>query len=72
MMKKSVRVALKRFLVLLICLVMVMTLFASIEHVDPNTKAIIGAICIVVVIIYWVYAIITIRRSEQLKKRKGK
>lgn len=71
-MKKPVKIALKRFFVLLICLLMVMTLFASIEHVDVKTKGIIGAICIVVIIIYWVYAIIVIRRSEQLKKRKEK
>ena len=49
-----------------------MTLFSSIEHVDMKTKGVIGTICIVVVIVYWVYAIITIRRSEQLKRRKGK
>ena len=71
-MKKSVKIALKRFFILLICLLMVMTLFSSIEHVDMKTKGVIGAICIVVVIVYWVYAIITIRRSEQLKRRKGK
>jgi antibiotic biosynthesis monooxygenase (ABM) superfamily enzyme len=71
-MKKSVKVALKRFVVLLICLLMVMSLFASIDKIEQNTKVIIGTICIVCMIIYWVYAIISIRRHEQLKKRKGK
>lgn len=71
-MKKPVKIALKRFFVLLLCLLMVMTLFALIKDVDMQTKGIIGAICIVAIIIYWVYAIIVIRRSEQLKKRKEK
>lgn len=72
-MKKSVKIALKRFIVLLICMVMVITLFAAMDHVDTSVKITIGVICLVLTVVYWVYALITIRRDEQKKKsNKGK
>ena len=70
-MKKSVKVALKRFLVLLICLVMVMSLFVGIKDLDNNVRIIAGIVCGTLIIIYWVYAIITIRREEQRKKKNN-
>ena len=71
-MKKSVKVALKRFLVLLICLVMVMSLFVGIKDLDNNVRIIADIVCGSLIIIYWVYAIIAIRREEQRKKKNNK
>ena len=71
-MKKSVKVALKRFLVLLICLVMVMSLFVGIDSIDNKVRIVAGIVCGSLIIIYWVYAIISIRRDEQRKKKNSK
>lgn len=71
-MKKSVKVAWKRFIVLLICLVMVMSLFIGLDGIDTTTRIVIGVISGSLVIIYWVYAIISIRRQEQRNKKSGK
>ena len=68
-MKKSVKIALKRFLVLLICLVMVMSLFAGIDGVDNTVRIVAAIVCGSLIVIYWIYAIITIRRDDQRKKK---
>ena len=67
-MKNPIKVALKRFMILLIVLVMVLSLFMA-GTVDNTARIIIGIIFGVVVIIYWVYAIIVIRRENQRKKK---
>ena len=71
-MKKSVKIALKRFLVLLICLVMVLTLFFAMDNVDKTVRIVVGVSCLVIIIAYWIYAFISIRRDNQRKKRDGK
>lgn len=67
-MKKSVKLALKRFVILLIVLVMVLSLFMT-GTIDNTARIIIGILFGVVVIIYWVYAIIVIRRENQRKNK---
>ena len=71
-MKKSVKIALKRFLVLLICLVMVLTLFFAMDNVDKTVRLVVGISCLVIIVAYWIYALISIRRDNQRKKRDGK
>ncbi|MDD7735744.1 MAG: hypothetical protein SOW55_05355 [Bacilli bacterium] len=71
-MKKSVKIALKRFLVLLICLVMVLTLFFAMDNVDKTVRLVVGISCLVVIIAYWIFALISIRRDNQRKKRDEK
>ena len=71
-MKKSVKIALKRFLVLLICLVMVLTLFFAMDNVDKTVRLIVGISCLVIIVAYWIYALISIRRDNQRKKRDEK
>ena len=71
-MKKSVKIAIKRFLVLLICLVMVLTLFFAMDNVDKTVRLIVGISCLVIIVAYWIYALISIRRDNQRKKRDGK
>ena len=71
-MKKSVKIAIKRFLVLLICLVMVLTLFFAMDNVDKTVRLVVGISCLVIIVAYWIYALISIRRDNQRKKRDGK
>ena len=71
-MKKSVKIALKRFLVLLICLVMVLTLFFAMDNVDRTVRLLVGISCLVIIVAYWIYALISIRRDNQRKKRDEK
>ena len=71
-MKKSVKIALKRFLVLLICLVMVLTLFFAMDNVDKTVRLVVGISCLVIIVAYWIYALISVRRDNQRKKRDGK
>ncbi len=72
-MKKSVKIALKRFIILLICLVMVLALtLAGNKHLNDTARIVIGICAGVSVIVYWIYAIISIRRDEQRKKRNEK
>ena len=71
-MKKSVKIALKRFLVLLICLVMVLTLFFAMDNVDKTVRLVVGISCLVVIIAYWIFALISIRRDNQRNKRDEK
>ena len=71
-MKKSVKIAIKRFLVLLICLVMVLTLFFAMDNVDKTVRLVVGIFCLVIIFAYWIYALISIRRDNQRKKRDGK
>lgn len=71
-MKKSAKIALKRFLVLLICLVMVLTLFFAMDNVDKTVRLVVGISCLVVIIAYWIFALISIRRDNQRKKRDEK
>ena len=71
-MKKSVKIAIKRFLVLLICLVMVLTLFFAMDNVDKTVRLVVGISCLVVIIAYWIFALISIRRDNQRKKRDEK
>ena len=71
-MKKSVKIAIKRFLVLLICLVMVLTLFFAMDNVDKTVRLVVGISCLVIIVAYWIYAFISIRRDNQRKKRDGK
>ena len=71
-MKKSVKIALKRFLVLLICLVMVLTLFFAMDNVDKTVRLVVGISCLVIIVAYWIYALISIRRDNQRKKRDEK
>ena len=68
-MKKSVKVALKRFLVLLLALLMVIPLFAMGDKIDTGVKIGVGVTCLVIIAIYWIYAIIAIRREDQRKQR---
>ena len=51
---------------------MVMSLFVGIKDLDNNVRIIAGIVCGSLIIIYWVYAIITIRREEQRKKKNNK
>ena len=71
-MKKSVKIAIKRFLVLLICLVMVLTLFFAMDNVDKTVRLVVGISCLVIIVAYWIYALISIRRDNQRKKRDEK
>ena len=72
-MKKSVKIAWKRFLILLICLVMVLALtLAGNKHLNDTARIVIGTCAGVSVVVYWIYAIISIRRDEQKKKRNQK
>ena len=68
-MKKSVKVALKRFAVLLLCLLMVVPLFAMGDKLDKGVKIGVGVGCLVIIVIYWIYAFIVIRREDQRKNR---
>ena len=47
-------------------------LFVGIKDLDNNVRIIAGIVCGSLIIIYWVYAIITIRREEQRKKKNKK
>ena len=71
-MKKSVKIAIKRFLVVLIYLVMVLTLFFAMDNVDKTVRLVVGISCLVIIVAYWIYALISIRRDNQRKKRDGK
>ena len=68
-MKKSVKVALKRFAVLLLCLLMVVPLFAMGDKLDKGVKIGVGVGCLVIIVIYWIYAFIVILREDQRKNR---
>lgn len=70
-MKKSVKVALKRFVILLLCLLMALTLFAVGTNKDLTVTMVVGIICAGLVFVYWVWAIILIRRDQQKDDRKN-
>lgn len=69
-MKKTVKIALKRFIILLLCLVMGFGLFAAVGGSNRTATIIIGSICLGLILIYWIWAIIIIRREDQKKKKK--
>ena len=64
-MRKSVKVALKRFAVLMICLLMVVPLLAIGDNLDKNAKIWVGVVALIIIAGYWIYAYIDIRRDKQ-------
>lgn len=71
-MKKSIKIALKRFIILFLCLLMVVTLFSVSGNKNSTVSIVVGCISLGIMVIYWIYAIISIRRSEQKKKDDNK
>lgn len=71
-MKKNMKLAWKRFLVLFICLLLIFPLLVGIKEVSKETKIIIGILFLALMVIYWLYAIISIRRDNQKKSNVRK
>ena len=46
-----------------------MSLFAGIDGVDNTVRIVAAIVCGSLIVIYWIYAIITIRRDDQRKKK---
>ena len=51
---------------------MVLTLFFAMDNVDKTVRLVVGISCLVVIIAYWIFALISIRRDNQRKKRDEK
>jgi hypothetical protein len=69
-MKKETKIAWKRFVVLVVVLAMAFGVIAAIPSgLDSTGKIVVGSIILGIMAIYWIYAIIAIRRKDQLDKK---
>jgi protein-S-isoprenylcysteine O-methyltransferase Ste14 len=65
-MKKDTKIAFKRFIVLLIVLAMFFGVFAGIPSgISSTAKIVVGSILLGLLVIYWIVALILIRRKSQ-------
>ena len=65
-MKKDTKIAFKRFIVLLIVLAMFFGVFAGIPSgISSTAKIVVGSILLGLLVIYWIIALILIRRKSQ-------
>ncbi len=65
-MKKDTKIAFKRFIVLLIVFAMFFGVFAGIPSgISSTAKIVVGSILLGLLVIYWIVALILIRRKSQ-------
>lgn len=72
-MKKETKIAWKRFIVLLVVLAMFFGVFAGIPSgISSTAKIVVGSVLLGLLAIYWIFAIILIRRKAQKEVLENK